>query len=221
VQERAVALSFQETLAAWKARGWQQVNPVRFACLEALARRAHQHQGAARQLIDNKLSSLLAEYENSVPVAVSVSPESKPSTSPPSPSALLALLDHVAAKRSSSQDGSSRAGSAAGAACAVELESLTHLRATWHKLSAQQRLKRALAAAPHQAGPLNSQQLVHRCLSLMQETAPLYLHNLISTLDALSWAAQLHGGAAPVDSAAAPVGPRRKTKQVQKRGQSA
>ena len=52
----------QPTMAAWRAQGAQHVDPVRFRYLEALARRAAAHEGAARQALDCKLAQALADY---------------------------------------------------------------------------------------------------------------------------------------------------------------
>lgn len=60
-QPDAVALA-QFQLAAWHAEGAQRADPVRFAVIEAMARRAARHQGAARAVIDARLARLLADY---------------------------------------------------------------------------------------------------------------------------------------------------------------
>jgi hypothetical protein len=83
---------------------------------------------------------------------------------------------------------------------ACRTQNATSLRATWSALHAQQRVTHALASKPPQAGPLNSEQLVHRALLLMREVSPDYLRNLVATSDALSWAEQLQGRGGPVGS---------------------
>ena len=50
------------TLAALQARGAQRFDPIGFRFIEALARRAAGHQGRVRQLLDSRLTSLLAAY---------------------------------------------------------------------------------------------------------------------------------------------------------------
>lgn len=50
------------TLAAWRAQGAHQADPVRFCYLEALARRATAHEGEARQALDQRLAQALASY---------------------------------------------------------------------------------------------------------------------------------------------------------------
>lgn len=50
------------TLEAWRARGHDRVNPVRFQFIAAMARRAERHGGPARQVLDRKLTDALAAY---------------------------------------------------------------------------------------------------------------------------------------------------------------
>lgn len=57
----AVALA-QAQLAAWHVQGAQRADPVRFAVIEAMARRAARHDGAARAVIDARLNGLVAHY---------------------------------------------------------------------------------------------------------------------------------------------------------------
>ena len=48
-------------LAAWHAQGGHRLEPVRLALVEALARRAADHQGAVRQVLDARLQALAAD----------------------------------------------------------------------------------------------------------------------------------------------------------------
>lgn len=48
-------------LAAWHAQGGHRLEPVRFALVEALARRAAGHRGAVRQVLDARLQTLAAD----------------------------------------------------------------------------------------------------------------------------------------------------------------
>ncbi|KAK70216.1 DUF2894 domain-containing protein, partial [Bordetella bronchiseptica] len=45
----------QARLDAWRERGGEQADPLRFHYLQALARRAAGHEGQARQLLDERL----------------------------------------------------------------------------------------------------------------------------------------------------------------------
>lgn len=52
----------QATLDAWRKCGADGVDPVRFRFIEALARRAGGHRGAARRILDDRLAGLMADY---------------------------------------------------------------------------------------------------------------------------------------------------------------
>ena len=73
-------------------------------------------------------------------------------------------------------------------------DTLGYLRTTWARLSADRRLTQSLAKVPENAGPLNSQHLVHRSLTLMRELSPEYLHHFMAHVDALLWLDQAQGG---------------------------
>lgn len=49
-------------LDAWRERGADRMDPVRFRFMEALERRAAPHAGAARALLDQRLAALLDAY---------------------------------------------------------------------------------------------------------------------------------------------------------------
>jgi hypothetical protein len=75
-----------------------------------------------------------------------------------------------------------------------ELKALSYFRSTWSRLSTEQRLAQSAAKLPENAGPLNSQHLVHQSLVLMRELSPGYLERFIAHVDALLWLDQLHSG---------------------------
>jgi hypothetical protein len=60
----APVLQGDAAIAALRASGAQQMDPVRFRYLEALARRAATRDGALRQALDAKLGSALAAYRS-------------------------------------------------------------------------------------------------------------------------------------------------------------
>ena len=180
---------------AWKARGADRFDPLRFRFIEALARRAAAHQGEVRRLLDARLATLLAAYgedlEKAAPIAA------PPPASPRG--ALAELADHIARPA----DG------------VDELKALGYFRSTWSRLSAERRLTQSLATVPKNAGPLNSQQLVHRSLTLMRELSPEYLERFMSHVDALLWLDQVHSGHASTPKEA-PRAARPAKRQAQK-----
>ncbi|MDD0815265.1 DUF2894 domain-containing protein [Curvibacter sp. HBC28] len=71
-----------------------------------------------------------------------------------------------------------------------ELKSATRFRPGWTRLRAEQRVSQALAQAPDQAGPFNSQMLLLRSLELLRKLSPAYLEHLVSQVDTLLWLEQ-------------------------------
>ncbi len=69
----------------------------------------------------------------------------------------------------------------------AELKAVRVFRSTWARLSVDQQLTRSLARIPEQAGPLNSQLLVLRALTLMRDVSPAYLGRFMAYVDALTW----------------------------------
>lgn len=60
-QDCAAPDDWAAQLAVWHAQGGHRLEPVRFALVEALARRAGNYQGAVRQLLDARLRTLAAD----------------------------------------------------------------------------------------------------------------------------------------------------------------
>jgi hypothetical protein len=77
-----------------------------------------------------------------------------------------------------------------------ELPVLDYFRETWSRFSTEKQLRQSLEQVPDNAGPLNSNSLVHRSLSLMRALSPGYLQQFLSYVEALSWMEQLVAPAA-------------------------
>jgi hypothetical protein len=159
----------EAALALWRERGEDRVNRVRFAMIEAYARRASAHEGDARRLMDARLAALLDAYAQEV--ERKHAPRAAERSSLLSP--LLEQLNQHAQKRPDPS------------------ELADHLRTVWAKVSAEKRVRESLAQVPRNAGPLNSNSLVHRSLSLMQDVSPAYLQHFLNYLDALAWMEEL------------------------------
>ncbi|MDH6169082.1 hypothetical protein M2282_004246 [Variovorax boronicumulans] len=172
------------TLDAWRERGAHRLDPVRFHFIETLARRAADHGGDARRMLDERVAALLAAYGEEF--------ESAPDTATAAVrqsvrGPLAELTDHLAKHASSDRmDPATN-----------ELKMLQFFRSTWSKLSAERRLTQSLARLPQNAGPLNSHNLVHQSLTLMRELSPEYLNKFVSYVDALLWVDQANAGNAP------------------------
>lgn len=189
------ASTVTETLAAWRARGADRLDPVRFRFLEAMARRAAAHEGEARRILDERMTHLLAVYDADLKKAATAKKKTPPAT--PGAGGLTELLAHVA-ERTGVAEGRATAGPS-------DLKSLRYFRSTWSRLSADRRLNQSQAKVPENAGPLNSQHLVHRAITLMRDASPDYLNRLMAYVDTLSWIEQANANAPP-PAAARPEG---------------
>jgi hypothetical protein len=195
-----VKSDIRATLNAWRERGADRLNPVRFHFLEALARRAASHSGETRRLLDDRLSDLIETYARDLERAAAGIAESGTGTAPSSGAAArgaLAALNDYIVSHAPTDGNSPAAGSAAPRRPSYpELEALDYFRETWSKVRSAKQLRQSLKKAPGNAGPLNSSSLVHRSLSLMRELSPGYLRQFLSYVDALSWMEQMNGSSA-------------------------
>lgn len=182
------------TLDAWRERGADRLDPVRFHFIDALERRAASHSGEARRLLDERLAGLLEDYAAHIERAASpIDDVDMRATREPAPHATLkSLVDSIA-----SQDHVPAAIGLPRAASYPELPGLDYFREVWSKVRTEKQMRQSLEQVPGNAGPLNSSSLVHRALSLMREVSPGYLKQFLSYVDALSWMEQMNGGAAP------------------------
>ena len=67
----------------------------------------------------------------------------------------------------------------------MELKAIRNYRGTWSRLRAERRLHQALALVPHNAGPLNTQRLLHQALRVMQQASPGYLLHFMAHVEGL------------------------------------
>ena len=131
--------------------------------IDALARRAATQQGATRQLLEQRLATLRATQAE----ATARHTPQPPAPAPQRP--LAGLLAHIQRH----------------AAAPGELKAVHQDRGTWSRLHVQHRLVQALAQVPAQAGPLNTEHLLHQALTLMQGTSPGYLQHFMVHVEAL------------------------------------
>jgi hypothetical protein len=207
-----VTVSIRSTLDAWRERGADRLDPVRFHFIEALDRRAASHSGEARRILDDRLSTLLAAYARDLENAASQTAHA----GEPARGALAGLIEYMSHRAPVDGDGPTT-GHTLPRASYPEMEALDYFRKTWTKISAERQFRQSLAQVPGNAGPLNSSSLVHRSLSLMRELSPGYLQQFLSYLDALSWVEQMNGGGALPDKDAPRSGsPRKSTRGKQR-----
>jgi hypothetical protein len=70
------------------------------------------------------------------------------------------------------------------------LKGLCLFKKTWAALASDRLVAAAIRDCPENAGPLNSQMLVTRSLSIMRKLSPGYLSRFISYIDTLLWLEQ-------------------------------
>ena len=212
----AGADALTQTMAQARESGLPAANPTRWRRIEALAQRSARHTGATRQLLDARLHALLAELAAAAP-ALGTPGNAAPADAPPPQAttaeanaaaepaarplrALLAQLQGAASEAIPHQPapGTDATPPAVARGAPRDLKVVQEHRAAWTQLRAEQRVAEAQTALPDQAGPLNSQLLLHRALALMRETAPGYLRHFMAQAEALMWLEQaLEPPAAP------------------------
>jgi hypothetical protein len=185
----------EAALEALRARGAQAFDPVRFSFLQALARRATGHEGEARQLLEARLAQLLASFADAMDAAAATQDAAVHSTHQASP--LAELVEHLGRQATTEALPPSGVHRPAAGSLPPELKTLRYFRSTWTRLAADQRLTQALAQVPDNPGPLHSQHLVHRALTLMRELSPDYLQHFMAQVDALLWLEQAQAAPRP------------------------
>ncbi|CAB3738413.1 hypothetical protein LMG1866_05291 [Achromobacter ruhlandii] len=198
------------TLQAWRERGDDRLDPIAFHFIEALARRAAAHAGAARARLDERLAQLLRAYAARVAAARAANaaealddaatPDASPApaTAAPKPARgpLAELAAYLAYPGAPGEDPDAIAAQARRDAY-PDLPVLDGLREIWSGLSADRQVRQSQEQVHKNAGPLNSNQLVHRALSLMRELSPGYLQQFVTYTETLAWMEQITAAAAP------------------------
>ncbi|MCA7949085.1 DUF2894 domain-containing protein [Burkholderia seminalis] len=177
------ATHVRATLDAWREQGADRLDPVRFHRIDALERRAAALGANARALLDARLAALIEGY--AVVVARAAETRATDDAMPVAPrrGALAALVDRLARDAQADRRG-------------LDPELVDYFRTMWSKVRTEQQYRQSLDQVPRNAGPLNSNSLVHRSLATMRELSPEYLQQFLSYVDALAWLEDLAGGGA-------------------------
>ena len=162
------SVDLQATLNALRADGAAERDPVRFAYLEALTRRAAAQPESVRALLEAKIQEAIRELAAAPTDSAAMAPNDGAS------SPLTELLAHITQHANEQPE-------------ATQLRSIARFQDTWARLSTEQQLTQTLAQAPENAGPMNSQHLVLRSLQRMHDLAPDYLQSFMSYIDTLIW----------------------------------
>jgi hypothetical protein len=181
-----------EALAALRAGGAPELDPIGLRYLEALTRRTLAATGAPRRLLEVRLEAALANAADRLQRAreAGAGRDRQRDVADAGLAPLRALNLQL---REFARDDAAAApeGDAAPLSGArPELKGLRRFRRTWSRISAENQVRRAVDRRPDNAGPLNSHMLVLRSLELMQELSPDYLQRFLSRLDALLWLEQ-------------------------------
>lgn len=171
----------QATLASLRSEGAQRMDPARFYYMEELSERLHTQRGGVQQILEGKLMDALTDY-----VARFRLPADRQSAQAPVNRGIQSLtaLNHYirnAAHGPTDPDLQGRTPHLS------EMKSVRQFRQTWSRISAEDRVERAIVSGPENAGPLNSHMLVIRTLALMRELSPDYLQRFLSQMDNLLW----------------------------------
>jgi len=204
----------------WREQGAARVDPVGFAVIEALARRAAAQQGETRRRLILRLEELLATQAALKPP---VHPAAKAKDEHEARRAVLAglseLVDRLGRSPSSRvsppsaprqsaarQNEAPRAAPPSSAAPpAAPRNAVSAFKGTWSRLRAEQRLRQALAQVPAMAGPLNSSHVINRTLQAMRDLSPEYLDAFMQNVDTLLWLEQASGAGDLTPRAATPA----------------
>lgn len=218
----------------WREQGAARVDPVGFAVIEALARRAAAQQGETRHRLILRLEELLATQAVLKPP---VHPAAKAQDEHKARRAVLAGLSELVDRlgRSSSsrvpppsaprksaarQNEAPRAAPPSPSAPpASRSNAVTAFKGTWSRLRAEQRLRQALAQVPTMAGPLNSSHVINRTLQAMRDLSPEYLDAFMLNVDTLLWLEQASGaGDLTPRAATSPEGERKPSARAVRKG---
>ncbi len=169
---------------ALRSGGATERYPVRFAYLEALARRASAQPEVVRRGLTEKLNAMVRDL--ATPAAAVLAEATEECAASPL-SELLAYINRYAYEQSETTPSTANTTAISYAQTVPELRSIACFHETWSRLSTERQLAETLACAPENAGPLNSQHLVLRSLQLMRDIAPDYLQGFMSYVDTLIW----------------------------------
>ena len=181
----AETADLQATIDALRASGAAERDPVRFAYLDALARRAATQPEAIRRLVEAKLGTATSELATHP--ATPPTENSRESTANPLAELLAYIVQRSHEPPEATQSATAKDSSMSSARPGPQLKSVAWFHDTWSRLSTEQQLTQTLAQAPENAGPMNSQHLVLRSLEVMRDIAPDYLQGFMSYVDTLIW----------------------------------
>ncbi|MBK1885084.1 DUF2894 domain-containing protein [Marinobacter sp. DY40_1A1] len=192
----AEAKAMHPQLEDLRNSGADQMNPVGFRYLEALALRL-EAKGLQHTPHWQKLEQAVADYKT----RFEVPQQSTQAIETLAPSPLSALLDKLNQTQSAPQtqprstleqlvfgapeEGSEAPQRAAAANPRQPLKAMTRASADRGEQALQDRVRHAIEQAPEDAGPMNAHRLVSLAMAEMQRLSPDYLNRLVKYTDTL------------------------------------
>jgi len=158
-----------------------RLDSVGWHYIETLAQRSRAQTGPAQILLQNKLLHALQVFEQRMAQTTETHQSTPLPSSQTAPSVLALLLREMAppALAALEATSSSRLG------LQPESPRVRQFRKQLRQISVHKQVSKAIAQAPHNAGPINSHMLVLRALGLMRDISPDYLNRFMTHLDTL------------------------------------
>ena len=155
-----------------------RLDSVGWHYIETLAQRSRVHTGSAHALLQDRLLHALQAFEQRMAQTTEAHQFPPPLASQAAPSALSLLLQEMAPPALEAAS-SSRLG------LQPESPRVRQFRKQLRQISVHKQVSKAIAHAPHNAGPINSHMLVLRALGLMRDISPDYLNRFMTHVDTL------------------------------------
>ena len=166
-------------LAQLREAGAPARDPVGWHYAEVLAERARSERAPVQAQLLGKLQAALdtlaQALANTAPAPMGA----------PTPSPALAALAHERQRLQNAQAASSPSVWSATPSPSPDSPRVRQVRRQLGRMRVQKQLSQALAQAPQNAGPINSQMLVLRAFALLRERSPEYLNRLMTEVDTL------------------------------------
>lgn len=209
--------SMHAQLEAWRAQGADRIDPLRFALMHALARRAESHTGSARQRLEARLQELAHAYTGLLAAPPAAKPAGSATESPlkalleqlrngPQPEAMPQIMPASSPRQTGRPSDTAEPSPAFDT---TPLPVLDEFQQLWTRIRIDSLLRQCLDGLPEDAGPLHSTVLTYRAMALMREVSPDYLQHFIAYTDTLTWLEQLTGGTSAGSDTEGMTNPRR------------
>lgn len=170
----------EHLLARWQAlqdAGAAGMDPVRWAFMAGLLRRASGADEAVQARLRSRLAQALDAYEGLWHAARDQRPPL--ARRQPRDSALAQLLRDLPGLTPEAES------SHLGRRQIERAPQIAEFRHSLSRLGVQRQVRQALDQAPVNAGPINSHMLALRALQRMHELSPAYLHHFMTQVDSL------------------------------------